>query len=326
VYVAQPPGSNRLFVVLQEGRIRIIERAVVRRRPFLDIEGLVSCCGERGLLSVAFPPDYQRSGRFYVNYTDRSGDTRVVEYRRSAADVSVADPGSARLVLTVRQPFPNHNGGAMQFGRGGALYVATGDGGGAGDPLDVAQDTSRRLGKILRVEDPTDLSRTVEVWAVGLRNPWRFSFDRANRDVWVADVGQATWEEVTRVPASALRGANFGWSRYEGRTLFDASRDLAAGWRLRSPATAYRHKAGRCSITGGYVYRGRRFDRLRGWYVFADYCTGELWRFSRGSGRRVRMDAASGTAGRVVSFGQGRTGELFVVSHDLGAVYRFVYR
>src|SRR5581483_1178175 len=238
VYVTAPPGdAKQLFVVEQTGRIRVVRDGTVLRRPFLDLSGRVSCCGEQGLLSMAFAPGYRRSGRFYVDYTDAGGDTRVVEYRRRAAGPLAADPSCARVVLTVEQPYPNHNGGQLQFGPDGYLYIGLGDGGSEGDPQRTGQDLSTMLGKILRIDPrpargqpyrvPADNpfagvgGARPEIYAYGLRNPWRFSFDRQTSSLWIGDVGQNELEEVDSIGIADGAGANFGWSAYEGDARFN---------------------------------------------------------------------------------------------------------
>ncbi len=316
VYVAAAPGEpGRLYVVEQEGVIRVVERG--RARVFLDIRDRVgSGASEQGLLSVAFPPDYGRSRRFYVDYTDRRGDTRVVEFR---SDGRRGLAQTAREILSVDQPYANHNGGQLQFGPDGRLYVGMGDGGAAGDPENRAQDLSSRLGKLLRA-DP--LRPRWEIAGYGLRNPWRFSFDRSTGALYIADVGQNAWEEVDYRPPGAPP-ANYGWARYEGRHLFKDT-PLAGSAPLVFPIFEYGHSQG-CSITGGYVYRGKAVPAARGRYFFGDYCSGRVWSLRVEGGRardlrqeRFRVEALS-------SFGEDGTGELYLVSHQ-GDIYRLVPR
>ena len=278
VQVAAPANDARLFVVEQPGRIRIVEDGSLLATPFLDIRAKVASGGERGLLSVAFHPQYAQNGAFFVNYTDLNGDTRVERYQVSA-NRNVADPASAELVIFVDQPFANHNGGLVMFGPDGRLYVGMGDGGGGGDPREAGQDPTQLLGKLLRLD--VDAARPyaipagnpyagrtdgrAEIWALGLRNPWRFSFDRTANLLYLADVGQNRLEEVNVVPASQA-GVNYGWDLMEGSDCFEPSSGCnQAG--LTLPVATYTHTDG-CSVTGGFVYRGSRFPELVGRYVF----------------------------------------------------------
>ncbi|MFA4964217.1 MAG: PQQ-dependent sugar dehydrogenase [Thermoleophilia bacterium] len=322
VYVAAAPGdSRRLFVVEKTGRIRIVKGGAALGRPFLDIAGLVSSEGERGLLSMAFHPRFAANGRFYIDYTDRDGDTRVVSYRVSASDPDRARPASRRVLLRVAQPYSNHNGGQLQFGPDGRLYVGMGDGGGAGDPQGRAQDPRSRLGKLLRITLGTPPLR-VGVYAVGLRNPWRFSFDRATGALWIADVGQDAWEEVDYLRPGRPAGANLGWNGFEGRHVYD--RRTAARLdrsRLVWPVAEYGHSAGQ-SITGGYVYRGSAVPALRGFYVFGDFASGRVWAIKGPRTTPTALPGADGAAGAISSFGEDAAGELYIV--DLaGTVFRF---
>ena len=275
LYVAAPrsePGV--LYVVEQTGRIQRV--AAGRRTTFLDVRGKISCCGERGLLSVAFDPGYARNRLFYVDYTDRSGDTRVVRYRSNGAR---AIPASAKQLLFVKQPYPNHNGGQLQFGPDGLLYVGMGDGGSGGDPENRAQTLSNRLGKILRYK-----AGSWQNAVYGVRNPWRFSFDRATGYLFVGDVGQNAWEEVDILP----RGfglTNLGWRVYEGQAVYQQGQQPTPGGPLVGPAVVYSHDDG-CSITGGYVYRGTAVPAAKGRYFYGDYCSGTVWSF-RPSGRKA---------------------------------------
>jgi glucose/arabinose dehydrogenase len=317
-YVTTAPGEpKRLYVVEQTGRIRIAEAGKLRAEPFLDLSAAISTGGERGLLSVAFAPDYATSRRLYVDFTDRSGNTAVVEYR---SDGTRALPASARRLLSVAQPYANHNGGQLQFGRNGLLYVGMGDGGSGGDPENRAQDLSSRLGKLLAIDTRTG---KVAVAAIGLRNPWRFSFDRATGDLWIGDVGQDTWEEVDHVATAALP-VNFGWSVFEGRVRFKDGQ-LTPGFAPVGPVAVYSHAQG-CSVTGGYVYRGRRVPALTGRYVYGDFCSGRIWSLSATATARSRGVAPRlepWTVTQLVSFGEDATGELLIVSHG-GTVSRLV--
>jgi glucose/arabinose dehydrogenase len=340
LYVTGAPGqADRLFVVQQSGRIRILERGRLLPGSFLDISGRISSGGERGLLGLAFHPDYARNGRFYVNYTEPSGDTRVAEYRRATA--TRARPSSGRILLRIDQPFANHNGGHLAFGPDGMLHVATGDGGSGGDPEGNGQDRSSLLGKILRIDVdartggrpygiPADNpfaggGGAPEVYAYGLRNPWRFSFDRTRGDIWIGDVGQNAIEEIDYRPRGRANGANFGWNAFEGRSRFPGGGPVRGSAPV-APVAQYTHSAG-CSVTGGYVYRGARAAGLRGRYVYADFCTGRVWSMRAGprpGGVRDETGRLGVSLSNVTSFGEGLNGDLYVLAN--GSLYRFVGR
>ncbi|MFQ5888690.1 MAG: PQQ-dependent sugar dehydrogenase [Gemmatimonadota bacterium] len=331
VHLASPPGDARLFVVEQDGRIRIVRDGVVLPRPFLDLSDRVRSGGERGLLSIAFHPSFATNGSFFVNYTDAAGDTRIERYRVST-DPDVADPSSARLILRVEQPFANHNGGHIFFGPDGLLYVGTGDGGGAGDPRGHGQNRNTLLGAMLRLDvdrgDPyavpqdnpfvSDPSGRDEIWAWGLRNPWRSAFDRETGLLYVADVGQNRWEEISVVPALAA-GLNFGWNRVEGSHCFTVPR--CSREELILPVLEYGHAEG-CSVTGGLVYRGRLARRVVGHYFFSDFCAGWLrsFRYEEGRARDYR-EWDVGRIGSVTSFGEDGAGELHILTAE-GRVVR----
>jgi hypothetical protein len=319
VYVTAAPGeSDRLYVVEQPGRIRIVQNGHVTG-TFLDISGEIESGGERGLLSVAFHPKYAQNHRFYVDYTDRNGDTHVSEFR-SSKGVGVAS--TERQLLFVKQPYPNHNGGQLQFDRSGNLYVGMGDGGSAGDPEDRAQNLSEQLGKLLR-RNPLR-GGGWRVVGYGLRNPWRFSFDRANGDLWIGDVGQGAWEEIDYRRASQVgRLANYGWNRFEGRAVYDATNPLRRTGALVGPVWVYPHSDGACSVTGGYVYRGTAVAAARGRYFFGDYCNGRIWTFRVGRGRASTARLESSTIQGLSSFGEDGAGELYAVSLD-GTLFRLV--
>jgi glucose/arabinose dehydrogenase len=343
VYVTQPRGERRrLFVVEQGGTIRVVRDGRVLERPFLDISDRVVSGGEQGLLSMAFAPDYAQNGRFYVYYTDRGGDTRVIEYRRSSSPER-ADPGSARQVLFQSQPESNHNGGLLLFGPDDLLYVGLGDGGGGGDEhglIGNGQNLGTLLGKILRIDprpsggQPYRIPRDnpfvgragakPAIWSWGLRNPWRFSFDRATGALAIGDVGQNAVEEVSFVRAGtdgrgAGRGANFGWRAWEGNSRYDPSLNVANHVR---PALTY-GRGGGCSVTGGYVLRDPRLPALRGRYVYGDFCDGRLLT------ARLRVGGTGSSArgslglrvGSLSSFGEDDRGRVYVVSLA-GPVYR----
>ncbi|HWH24928.1 MAG TPA: PQQ-dependent sugar dehydrogenase, partial [Candidatus Limnocylindria bacterium] len=306
-------GSGRLYALEQEGRVRLLEPdGSVRPEPFLDITDRVRAGGERGLLGLAFHPDYASNGRLFVHYTDRAGDTVVAEFSR--ASPSAADPASERVLLAIDQPFGNHNGGMIDFGPDGRLYVATGDGGSAGDPLAAGQDPNTPLGKLLRL-DVDDPAPAAEIWALGLRNPWRFSFDPPAGTLWIADVGQNRWEEVNVAPVDAA-GLNYGWSLMEGPDCFRTSDCDTTG--LELPVAWYPTQSPHCAITGGYVYRGSQTG-MYGAYLFSDYCSGTIWAIdaaAAASGEPVEPIEVGQSNLNVTSFGQDEAGELYLVGHD----------
>ena len=331
VHLTAPARDPRLFIVEQPGRIRIVKAGRLLATPFLDITDRVGFGGERGLLSVAFHPRYASNGFFFVNYTDRHGDTRVERYRVTR-DPDRADPASARLILAVDQPYSNHNGGHVLFGPDGMLYVGMGDGGSGGDPQGHGQNRADLLGDLLRLDvdhgDPYAIppdnpfarepGARPEVWAYGLRNPWRLCFDRASGLLIIADVGQDHWEEVDAVPADRA-GVNFGWNAMEGSHCFkDPHCDPQ---RFTRPVLEYGHDQG-CSITGGFVYRGRRLPALTGCYVFSDYCKGWIRSVRIGGGvARERREWRGLHAGDVTSFGEDAEGEMYVMNQK-GQVFR----
>jgi len=332
LFVTAPAGDARLFVVEQGGRIRVIKGGRVLPAPFLDITARTRAGGERGLLGLAFHPDYAKNGAFFVNFTDLEGDTHVERFRVSN-DPDRADAASAQLVVKVEQPYSNHNGGMIAFAPDGKLWIGMGDGGSGGDPQGHGQNRRSLLGKMLRLDvdratpyaippdNPFANGREgrAEIWATGLRNPWRFSFDRGSDLVYVADVGQNKWEEVD-IADARTPGLNYGWNLREGAHPYGAPRVTAE--RLVEPAAEYSHSDG-CSVTGGYVYRGRALGAsLQGAYFFADYCSGWLRSF-RWDGARAtdRRQWRVGELGNVTSFGEDAAGELYVTSSN-GRVYR----
>jgi glucose/arabinose dehydrogenase len=311
VYVGAPRSEpNRLYVVEKPGVIRVLVNGKLRSEPFLDIRSRVGDDdSEQGLLSVAFHPKYATNHRFFVDYTDKSGDTRVVEFRSNG---TVGLPGTARQVLFVNQPYSNHNGGQLQFGPDGKLYVGMGDGGSGGDPNNYAQNLRSRLGKLLRL----NVDKAGASWQIagyGLRNPWRFSWDRATRDLYIGDVGQSAWEEVDlRTPAQQRGLNNYGWRVWEGRARYTAGQKVNPRGRLVFPIAVYSHDAG-CSITGGYVYRGKALPSARGRYFYGDYCSGTIWslRAVKGKLRGLRREAFR--VPNLSSFGEDAGGELYAV-------------
>ena len=319
LFATAPAGDSRLFIVEQTGAVRILEDGVVAPEPFLDIGGLTGAGGERGLLGLAFHPEYGSNGRIFVNYTDRNGDTQIAEYRVSS-DPAVAEATPARVLLAVEQPFGNHNGGWIGFGPDGLLYIGMGDGGSGGDPQDNGQNSDVPLGKILRMDVD---GGGPETFALGVRNPWRNAFDGEN--LYVADVGQRAWEEVSVVSLDDA-GANLGWNTMEGFECFEPRSGCdPAG--LVLPIHAYSHDEG-CSITGGYVYRGQAIPAIVGHYFFADYCSGTLWslRYSGGEATALTSYADDfGVIGPITSFGLDSAGEMYLMTQD-GQLMRFVPR
>jgi glucose/arabinose dehydrogenase len=329
------PWDDRLFVVEKGGRILLVEAGQVRETPFLDIRDRVgSGSSEQGLLSLAFPPDFVTSAVFYVDYTDLDGNTVVARYRLGQQDPPVADPASEQVLLQIDQPAANHNGGQLQFGPGGYLYIGVGDGGRAGDPWGNAQNPDVLLGKLLRIDvaggdayrippdNPfVDQSNVrPEIWALGLRNPWRFSFDALTQDLYIADVGQNTYEEVDFQPSGSGGGGNYGWDVMEGRHCFEpASGCDTTG--LVLPVAEYDHSLG-CSVTGGYVYRGSRYPALDGVYFFGDYCSGRIWGLRRQDGGDWQMALLLETGVTISSFGADAGEELYVLGYGDGMLYR----
>jgi glucose/arabinose dehydrogenase len=340
VYLTQPDdGTDRSFVVEQSGRIRVIANGRLLESPFLDITSLVlSTGGEQGLLSMAFHPSYKSNGIFFVDYTRQPDGATVVARYRVSGDPNVADPNSASTILTIAQPQANHNGGLVQFGPDGYLYIGAGDGGGQGDQHGATgngQNLDVLLGKLLRIDvsrEPYAIPSSnpfankpgarPEIWAWGLRNPWRFSFDRATGDLYIADVGQDTYEEVDFQPASSSGGENYGWRLMEGKHCFE-SRLACLRPGLTLPILEYSHQSG-CSITGGYVYRGSKYPWLSGLYFFADYCTGITWSAERSASGAWEMTQRMKVDLQVSSFGQDRAGELYLLGHNDGTIYRLV--
>lgn len=327
-------GSNRLFVVEQPGRIQVVQNGQVLPTPFLDISSRVKSGGEQGLLSIAFPPSYADKGYFYVNYTNTAGNTVIARYRLTS-DRNAADPSSEQILLTIDQPFANHNGGQIAFGADGYLYIGMGDGGSAGDPQNNAQNPDSLLGKILRIDvesgaaytipssnpfvgsrDPGDRVRD-EIWASGVRNPWRFSFDRQTGDLYIADVGQGALEEVDFQPANSQGGENYGWRLREGSKPFDDPRGTTAG--LVAPVAEYDHSQGQ-SITGGFVYRGQPTSSLQGVYLYGDFISGQLWGLRR-NGQQWENAPLLDTPYGISTFGEDEAGNLYLADYFKGDIY-----
>jgi glucose/arabinose dehydrogenase len=310
---------TRLFVVEQGGRIRVALRGRLLARPFLDIRRLVVAGGEQGLLGLAFHPNYARNKRFYVNYTDTNGDTRVVEYRANRAGTA-ALPRTARRLLFVNQPYANHNGGGLAFGPDGLLYVGMGDGGSGGDPENRAQNMRTLLGKMVTIN--VNARRPApRIVALGLRNPWRFAFDRARGDLYIGDVGQNAWEEIDYTPRRSPGLENYGWDAYEGRARFE-QKGIRVG-RLVMPIEVYSSRGGECSVTGGVVYRGSAVPDARGRYFYGDYCSGAIWSLRVVNGRSTDLRREPFRIEGLSSFGEDAAGELYATSLE-GGVYRLV--
>jgi glucose/arabinose dehydrogenase len=330
-------GSGRIFVVEQAGRIRVLDNGVVLPTPFLDIASRVASVGEQGLLSVAFPPGYPAKRYFYVYYTPVPGDNTVVARYRVTADNNIADNTSETIVLRVPQPFGNHNGGQLAFGPDGYLYIGKGDGGGGGDPLNSGQRTDTLLGKILRIDVESGAATYAippdnpfvgtagilpEIWALGLRNPWRFSFDRGTGDLYIGDVGQGTFEEIDFQPAGDNVGRNYGWNIMEGAVCFLGGCSPAG---LTLPVATYDHSQG-CSVTGGVVYRGAALPALQGIYFYGDYCTGRVWGLRKaGAGweNTVLLDPVNPPR-NISSFGEDESGNVYVVNHRSGDLWQIL--
>jgi len=341
--VAPDDGSDRMFVTEQTGVIRVVKKGVLSKTPALDIKSRVGSGSELGLLGLAFPPKFADKGYAYIYFTDKSMVSRFYRIRMSASDPDTFDPKTMQEILSVQQPFPNHNGGQLAFGPDGYLYIGLGDGGSGGDPGNRAQDLSTVLGKILRIDvestpdapgykvpadNPfaklspssamTKSTAKPEIWAYGLRNPWRFSFDSKSGDLWIADVGQSQWEEIDYVAAGSKGGMNFGWNLYEGGDPFKATSKTLAGYVW--PVFAYTHRQG-ISVTGGYVYNGSAYPGMRGLYVFGDYGSGNIWTI-RHEGTTFAENLARKTFYKISTFGVDGSGELWVADYSAGRIHR----
>jgi glucose/arabinose dehydrogenase len=323
-------GDDRLFVAEQDGLIKIINASgTIENMPFLNIDSRVINTGnERGLLGLAFHPDYINNGYFFVNYINNSGNTVIARFSRDGTNPSIADPNSELIILSYSQPFSNHNGGELAFGADGYLYISSGDGGGAGDQDNNSQNLGNLLGKLLRIdvnnsnvaipyEIPADnpfvgiSGANDEIWSYGLRNPWKFSFDHSTNDLWIGDVGQNSREEINFTPSTDTGGLNYGWRCYEGNNTFNTSGCPSAA-NLIFPVSDYGHTSNRCSITGGYVYRGSVYPNFQGLYFFADVCSQEIGylRFENESWNST-FESFSGSW---VAFGEAVNGELYISS------------
>lgn len=339
--VSAGDGSGRLFVTQKTGLARVVQDGSVVDTPFLDLTDAVLADSEQGFLGLAFHPEYTDNGRFFVNYTRGDGATVIAEFAVSE-DANVADKASERVLLTIPQPYPNHNGGNLVFGPDGYLYIGMGDGGAGGDPEERGQDPSTLLGKMLRIDVDTTGGEPYavpqdnpfvetegampEIWAYGLRNPWRYSFDRETGDLWIADVGQNAFEEVNRQPADSTGGENYGWDITEAESCFneaDATAPLEAcdTEGLTGPVLEYPHSEGR-SITGGYVYRGAAIPELVGHYVFGDFASGTIWSAAAQGDGGYASTPLVDSGFLVVAFGEDEAGELYVANFG-GTLHRF---
>ena len=339
LYLTSPQGdAARLFMVEKTGTIRIVKDGVLLPEPFLNLSERVSTGDEQGLLGLAFDPEFATTGMFVVHYTDLAGTTTVSRFQISSSDPDRGDPATEGLILAVAQPFPNHNGGQIAFGPDGFLYLGLGDGGSSGDPQNRGQDLTELLGSILRIDVGMGEPYTVpadnpfvgdpgarpEVWSYGLRNPWRFSFDRSTGDLYIADVGQSQREEINVAPAieGAGRGLNYGWSIMEGSLCFRGPSCDQSG--LVLPTLEYDHGEG-CSVTGGYVYRGNAIPELQGQYFYGDFCSGSIrsFRYDGSVAGDLTTWPTLAPGGAVLSFGEDAAGELYVLEAG-GRVFRIV--
>jgi glucose/arabinose dehydrogenase len=329
-------GDSRLFVVQRGGLIRVLNpNGTINTTPFLSLSSIITAGGERGLLGLAFHPNYATNGRFYVNYT-RSGDgaTVIAKYTVSTTDSNVANPASAEILLTIAQPFSNHNGGSLNFGPDGYLYIGMGDGGSGGDPNNYGQNLNSLLGKMLRIDVggetgyaiPSDnpyvgITGEDEIWAVGVRNPWKFSFDRITGDLWIADVGQNAIEEINKA-ASTEAGLNYGWRCYEGNAVYNNT-GCGSSSNYTFPVAQYTHAAtGGCSLTGGYVYTGTTFPNLQNKYLFSDYCNNRIGYIATNGGTITWTP--NSFSGNIVSFGEDVNGELYVAGISNGIISKVI--
>ena len=343
-------GSGRLFVVEQTGRIRILQDGKILEEPFLDVSDVADWqhsmregdrYTESGLLGLAFHPNYAENGYFFIDYTDREGDSALARYRVSAADPDRADAASGQVILSVDQPHRYHNGGMLAFGPDGYLYLGLGDGGGmVGDPWNNGQRRDTLLGSILRLnvgvskvadysvppDNPFvgDDSARPEIWAYGLRNPWRFSFDRVTGDLWIGDVGDADWEEINYQPANSPGGENYGWNAYESLTRYDEEKELPLE-ETALPAFVYSHNEGK-AITAGYVYRGDAIADLYGVFLFGDFASGRIWTIYRREDGGWQVNQYTSTEHFISSFGEDEAGELYVVDYFDGSIWQFLPR
>jgi len=330
-------GDSRLFVADQRGYIRIISpTGIISTQPFLDITNRVVYGGERGLLGISFHPNYKANGYFYVNYIGKGDSTHISRFKVSTGDANAADPQSELKLMTIFQPYSNHNGGDLKFGPDGYLYIGLGDGGSGGDPGNWAQNPKEFLGKMLRIDvdhgspysipesNPFYNSPTTkgEIWALGLRNPWRFSFDRLTGDLWIADVGQNAIEEINFQSVDSKGGENYGWRCYEGNQTYNISGCIPAA-SLTFPAYTYPQDQ-ECSVTGGFVFRGSVSSPFYGHYFFTDYCSDRIWTLHKISGSWVKQDFGRFTGNNFSTFGEDANGQLYVAGLSSGKIFRIV--
>ena len=325
-------GGGRLLVLEQPGRVRLIADGLLLPDPFLDLTSRVgSSANEQGLLGIALHPDFAANGFLYLNYTNLEGNTVVSRFLAPTGTDGRADPGSEKILITIAQPYANHNGGSLAFGPDGYLYIGMGDGGSGGDPQGNGQNLTALLGKILRIDvdggDPYAIpadnpfadgqSGRPEIWAYGLRNPWRLSFDRATGDFYTGDVGQNQWEEIDYLPAGAPSGANFGWNYREGANPYQG--EPPAGLQLVEPVAQYQHPEG-CSVSGGFVYRGAALPEFSGIYLYGDYCNGRIWGLLRQADGSWANQFLFESGALISSFAQDNAGELYLLDHRTGSV------
>ncbi len=330
-------GSGRLFIVEKRGRILILQNDQLLPQPFLDIQSEVgSLHSEQGLLGLAFHDKFSESGLFFVNYTDVNGNTVIARFQVSADDPNRADPASEIDLLHVDQPYANHNGGGLAFGPDGYLYIGLGDGGSAGDPLRNGQSLDTLLGKLLRIDVNTPGNYSVpvdnpfaagggrpEIWAIGLRNPWRFSFDALTGNLYIGDVGQDSWEELDFVPAGTPGGINFGWSYYEGTHFYQDQ--PPTGSTIIMPVAEYSHAEG-CSVTGGYVYRGQALPEWQGVYFYGDYCSGNVWGLIQTGQETWQSKLLFQTGANITTFGVDEAGEIYFSDYNTGTIMMLTRR
>lgn len=334
-------GDSRLFIVQQGGQIIVSDSLGNKQAtPFLDISDRILASGEQGLLGLAFDPNYTNNGFFYVNYINTSGNTQISRFKVNGNNPNKAIKGSEKFILQIQQPYSNHNGGCLRFGRDGFLYIGMGDGGSGGDPQNNAQNPASLLGKILRINihsgsDPyrvpasnpfvDSASYRKEIWALGMRNPWRFSFDALNGALLIADVGQGDWEEIDMQLAKSKGGENYGWRCYEGNHTYNTGGCLPQS-NYVSPVYEYQHAGvtGDCSVTGGFVYRGKKYKSLSGNYFFTDYCSGIIRTLTHSNGVYTKTDVFTGDKYAYTSFGEDYNHELFITNVTNGSIYRIV--
>lgn len=331
-------GDSRLFVIEQDGTVTIIDSAGnLNPVKFLDISDEVVTGGEQGLLGLAFHPDYINNGWFYVNYIGEGDSTRISRFSVTPANPDQADPESEQRILTLAQPYKNHNGGALKFGPDGYLYLGLGDGGSADDPQNRAQNLMEPYGKILRLDvspgtsyaipstNPfvNDTSALPEIWAYGLRNPWRFSFDRLTGDLWIADVGQREMEEINMQAFSSSGGENYGWRCYEGSLEFNLD-NCNTSAEFVFPVYEYRHLETECSVTGGYVYRGNEGSKYYGRYFYADFCSDKIWTLRNEGGTWISEQSGPFTGNGFSTFGEDCSGNLYIAGYTSGTIFRII--